>query len=176
MGYRQSAIRFPDSPRKKEKMLKRVLFAGAVVATFGAITASAQAMTLSLGAPQLSAKVLISEPVTVTCSPFDPSLILTSQDINLQVEQASGQGIAYGTATAFGFSPMVLFPCDNNSHTLVFNVLANTAGQPFHGGPAAFTATAGANAATPCFPGSTTCFMSPSMFQSASEDATLNLH
>jgi hypothetical protein len=158
-------------------MLRRVLFAGAVIAVFGAITASAQAMTVSLGTPQLSGKVLITEPVTVSCSPFDSSsLVMDAENVGVSVEQASAQGIAYGSASVFGFIPTVLFPCDNGSHTLVVNVLANTAGRPFHGGAAAFTASASATAATPCFPGSTTCFTSPAMNQSATEATTLNLH
>jgi hypothetical protein len=157
-------------------MLRRSLFAGAVVAVFGAIAASAQAMTVSLGTPQLSGKVLIAEPVTVSCSPFDPSLILEGESVNVSVEQASAQGIAYGSVFENSFIPTYLFPCDNSSHTFVLNVLANTASRPFHGGAAAFTASSSATAATPCFPGSTTCFTNPAVNQSATEATTLSLH
>jgi hypothetical protein len=157
-------------------MLRRVLFAGAVVAVFGAITASAQAMTVSLGAPQLSAKVWIAEPVTVSCSPFDPSLILYSEFVSVSVEQASAQGIAHGYGGLSGSIPTVLFPCDNSSHTVVVNVLADSAGRPFHGGAAVFTASANAAAGTPCFPGSTTCFTNYTAQSGSAAATTLNLH
>jgi hypothetical protein len=157
-------------------MLRRVLFAGAVVAVFGAITASAQAMTVSLGAPQLSGKVWIAEPVTVSCSPFDPPLISYLEFMNVSVEQASGQGIAYGSGAASSIIPTYLFPCDNSSHTVVVNVLANSAGQPFHGGAAVFTASAEAQAGMPCFPGSTTCFQITATQSGSAGPTTLNLH
>jgi hypothetical protein len=110
----------------------------------------------------------------VSCSPFDPSLILISQSISMSVEQASAQGIAHGSAMLL--TPTVLFPCDNSSHTVVVNVLADSAGRPFHGGAAVFTASASAAAGTPCFPGSTTCFTSSTVQSGSAGPTTLNLH
>src|SRR5581483_747229 len=118
-----------------------------------------------------------TEPVTVTCTPFDQSLTLDSENISLQVQQASGRSIAHGSGGSFGFLPTLLLPCDGSETTVPITVSADPTGPPFHGGPAVFTATAGAGAATPCFPGSTTCFTNPSASQTASSGATaLNLH
>jgi hypothetical protein len=147
---------------RKHITLRRLLPI-AVIAVAGATMAStADAMTISLGAPQLTSRVAITEPVTVTCSPFDQSLTLVSESINLQVEHAS----------RFGFLPTLLFPCDGSQNTVPITISADPAGPPFHGGQAVFTASASAGAATPCFPGSTTCFTNPSANQTATTDPT----
>jgi hypothetical protein len=165
-----------DSPRKEMQVFKRILVAGAAVAAFGAVTASAQATTVSLGTPQLSGKVWVAEPVTVSCSPFDPSLILYSEYVTVSVEQASAQGIAHGSGSVSSVMPTYLFPCDNSSHTVVINVLADDAGRPFHGGAAVFTATANIAAGTPCFPGSTTCLQINTYQNGTAGPTTMNLH
>jgi hypothetical protein len=157
---------------RKHITLRRLLPI-AVIAVAGATMAStADAMTISLGAPQLTSRVAITEPVTVTCSPFDQSLTLVSESINLQVEQAAGRAIAHGSASRFGFLPTLLFPCDGSQNTVPITISADPAGPPFHGGQAVFTASASAGAATPCFPGSTTCFTNPSANQTATTDPT----
>jgi hypothetical protein len=152
-----------------------------VVALAAAILASTAAadtgMTLGfVGTPNLSSRVSINVPVTVSCPPFDPSLTLVADSVSVSVEQASGRAIAHGSGDAFGGVSAPLFPCDGAEHNVTVNVLADTAGPPFHGGPAVFSAFANAAAGIPCFPGSTTCFIITA-FQGASVGPTsLNIH
>ncbi len=141
--------------------------AAAIIAAFAATASAADALTISPGKPSLTARVAITEPVTVTCSPFDPTLTLDSESINVQVEQAAGKAIAHGTASSSSFLPTLLFPCDGTQNTVPITIYADPAGPPFHRGKAVFTETASAGAATPCSPGSTTCFTNPSVIQSA---------
>jgi hypothetical protein len=151
--------------------------AAAVLAACAATASAADAMTISPGTPRLTGRVAITVPVTVTCSPFDPTLTLDSENINVQVEQADGKAIAHGSGFTSSFSPPVLFPCDGSQNSVPITIYADPAGPPFHGGAAVFTETASAGAATPCFPGSTTCFTNPSAIQSAGTGPiTLNMH
>jgi hypothetical protein len=121
--------------------------------------------------------VAITVPVTVTCSAFDPSLTLTYENINVQVEQAAGKSIAHGSYVAMNGLPTLLFPCDGSQTTVPVTINADPAGPPFHRGPAVFTSIASAVAYTPCFPGSTTCFTNPSASQTASTGPVeINIH
>ena len=114
-------------------------------------------MTMRLGTPELQAGVLIVVPVSVSCSPFDPSLTLFSENVGVSVEQAVGKRIAFGSASIMRFLPQqpLLFLCDDTEHTFVVNVLANPAGPPFKRGLAVFSAFAVATAGVSCGPG---CF------------------
>ena len=103
------------------------------------------AMTVSLGIPSLSGRVAITEPVTVSCSPFDPSLVAFGQSVTVNAEQASGRSIARGSGTSANS-----FACDGSQTTVPVSVLADPAGPPFHGGPAVISASAQASAGTPC--------------------------
>lgn len=157
--------------------MNRKLIPPAVTALCLAIVPAANAMTISLGSAQLTDRLAVTEPVTVSCSPFDPSLALVSEDLTVSVQQASGRTIAHGSASNYSFAPDYLFACDNSQTTIPVTVLADTAGGPFHGGPALITVSAHAGAATPCWPGSTTCFTDPGAMQSVSAGPTsLNLH
>jgi hypothetical protein len=141
------------------RKLSRAVLVTAVVAVIAASVAglARAAVTLSVGEPDLQAGVLVTVPVTVTCSPFDPTLTLFSSSVIVQVEQANKQRIAFGTGVVGGLMnpPQVAFPCDGNPATVSVNVLANTSGAPFKKGKAAFTASAGASAGISCGPG---CF------------------
>lgn len=162
---------------RKHFTIGRLLPVAAVVGAFAAAASTAGAMTISLGTPNLTGRVAITEPVTVTCTAFDQSLTLVSESVSLQVQQAAGQSIAHGSEASFSFLPTLLFPCDGSQTTVPVTISADPAGPPFHGGPAVFMASATATASTPCFPGTTTCFTSPSASQTASSGATaLNLH
>jgi hypothetical protein len=153
--------------------LRRLGAVTAVAATgFLGTTAAAQAaMTISLGQPDLTARVLVTLPVAVTCSPFDSTLVLFQSQLTVSVEQAAGQRIARGFGTAFIAMPA----CDGTPSTIDVRMLADSFGPPFHGGPAVFSATASATAGTPCpfFPG---CFTTPLATQSANVATVLNLH
>lgn len=144
-------------------MLRKSSRAVLVTVVVALIAASAAglaraAVTMSVGQPDLQAGVLVTVPVTVTCSPFDPALTLFNSSVSVQVEQANKQRIASGTGSVGGManpSAPVAFPCDGNPATVSVNVLANPNGAPFKKGKAAFTASAFASAGTPCGPG---CF------------------
>jgi hypothetical protein len=158
-------------------MLGKLCPATAIIAACAGIPSTADAMTVSLGTPSLTSRVAITEPVTVACSPFDSSLTLASENIHVDVEQAAGKAIAHGSATNGSFLPALLFTCDGSQRSVPMTLYADPTGPPFRGGQAVFTVAASASAATPCFPGSTTCFTSPIAGQSATQGPTaLNLH
>jgi hypothetical protein len=89
----------------------------------------------------------MTEPVTMSCSGFDPSLVVFSENVNMTVEQASKGAIAHGSASAYQ-SP--LFPCDGSQNTFHLVISADPSGPPFHGGSAVFSASGGVAAGTPC--------------------------
>jgi hypothetical protein len=161
----------------KRKVLCRVLLLFAVgAAIFAAAVGAAQAdITVTVGQPSLSSsRVLITVPVTVSCSPFDPSLTFTNAGISVTTEQAAGTRIATGAGSVGGnFYPgPFVFLCDGSNYTVPVSVLAAAPGPPFHGGPAAFSASAFADAANSCGPG---CFYD-FVFQSATTTVTRSLH
>lgn len=121
------------------------------VAAIGLATAgTAAAMTAAVGEPQLSAKVLIDVPMTVSCDPVSPGLVVFMQSVTVLVEQASGRQIARGTQTVFASFPQpLLFACDGTPTTLSVSVLADPSGPPFHGGRAVVRVTATAEAGVP---------------------------
>ncbi|MEA2213873.1 MAG: hypothetical protein QOF83_3821 [Solirubrobacteraceae bacterium] len=156
-------------------MIRKVLptIAVGAICCFASATAQAQEMTMSLGTPNFVGRVAVAEPVTVSCSAFDPSLTLFAESVTVGIEQPSGRAIAHGSGTDYA-NP--LFPCDGSLHTAQVVVSADPAGPPFHGGPAVFTASAGATAATPCPWSPSGCFTSPYENASASAGPTsLNL-
>jgi hypothetical protein len=158
-------------------MRKKILCAAAVAAAAAALVAgaaSAQAMTLSFGKPTLSARVAITVPVTVTCSPFDPSLTYFSGGVSVAVEQAAGKAIAHGFGSASGSLPNLLFPCDDSQSTVPVTVLADPSGPPFHGGQAVFSAFGSAWAGISCgFPG---CYYNQVEQGGSAGPTTLTVH
>jgi hypothetical protein len=140
---------------------RRMIVVPVVATSFAGAAAGAGAMTATVGTPDLSAKVLITVPVAVSCSPFSSAVTLFAESVSVQIEQSAGQAIARGSGGTFSFLPTLLFPCDDIERTVSVDVLADPDGPPFHGGQAVLTGSASAEAGTPCFPGSTTCFTSP---------------
>src|SRR5436190_6521373 len=161
------------------RMVKRTILVGTAAAVIaGSAAAAANAdLTMTVGSPTLGGKVLITVPLTITCSPFDLSLTPISAGAFVSVEQASGRSIAQGfglVGGSMGF-PQIAYNCDGTAQKVPVLVQANPSGPPFHGGPASFTISAGANAGLPCsfYPG---CFTNV-MGQSASfGPAILNVH
>ena len=143
-------------------MAKKLCFALATAAScaVAASAAQAQELTMRLGVPSTLDRVSVTEPVTLSCSGFDPSLTLFAEGVNMSVQQASGRSIAHGSASGF---PPAIFPCDGSQNTFSVVVSADPSGPPFHGGAAVFTASAGVSAGTPCGNG---CFFGP--FENAS--------
>lgn len=138
----------------------------AVVGATGAVVAAApaaNAMTVRVGDPTLIDRVAISVPLAVSCTPFDPAYTYVSDGVSVSVQQASGRDIAFGSGYLSGGvygmgQPSLLFACDGTEQTVTVPVSANTAGPPFHGGPAVINASANAAAAQPCYPGATNCY------------------
>jgi hypothetical protein len=161
------------------RMVRRtILVASAAAVIAGSAAAAANAgMQMTVGAPTSDGRVLITVPLTITCSPFDPTLTPISAGAFVSVEQASGRSIAQGFGTvggSMGF-PQLAYSCDGSPHNVHVLVQANPSGPPFHGGPASFTISAAANAGIPCsfFPG---CFTNI-VGQSANfGPAILNVH
>ena len=136
--------------------LLAVASAGALLAGF-ASSASAD-MTMSVGTPSLTSKVLVDVPITASCSPFDPSLTPYSSGASVSIEQAVGKSIARGSGyLSSGWPSPLAFPCDGADHTLDVGVVPDPAGPPFRHGDAAVRASATAYAAIPC-PWSPGCF------------------
>jgi hypothetical protein len=133
-----------------------LLTASTAALVAGSTSGASAAMTMSLGDPSHAAKVLVTVPVTVACTPFDPSLTHFSSSATVSIEQAAGKSIAHGSG--FAFTPAassLLFPCDGADHTVDVGVTADPASPPFKRGAAAATASAFAFAGLPCGPG---CF------------------
>ena len=128
----------------------RTMIGLAVSAVTLVVAGTAQAMTLAVGSPELTARIVVTVPVTVTCDQFSPTLTVFSQSISIRVEQAAGRAIARGTGQVFSSFPSpLLFPCDGNAQEILVSVLADPAGPPFHGGKAIVSANGSAEAGTP---------------------------
>ena len=161
------------------RMVTRTILVAAAAAVFAGSTAAVASadMTMSVGAPRVGGRVLMTVPLTITCSPFDPTLTVISAGAFVSVEQASGQSIAQGFGSvggSMGF-PQIAYNCDGTPQNVPVLVQANPNGPPFHGGPASFRISAGANAGLPCnfYPG---CFTNI-VGQNASLGPTiLNVH
>jgi hypothetical protein len=143
---------------------RALLVGSATAAVLAGSTSVASAMTMSVGDPSLTAKVLVEVPVTVSCSPFDPSLTPLSENAFVSIEQAVGKQIARGSGGVGSPTPL-LFPCDGADHTVDVGVLADPAGPPFKRGAAVVRGSASASAAQQCGP---TCF-----FNFTSQTATV---
>jgi hypothetical protein len=116
-------------------------------------------------------RVSVIEPVTMSCSGFDPSLTVYYESVNVTIQQASGRSIAHGSAAGY---PPALFACDGSQNRFSVVIQADPSGPPFHGGDAVFSASGSVGAATPCGNG---CFYGP--FESAFTSAgptSLKLH
>lgn len=137
-------------------MLKRLIPLG-VAAAAAAAPAQAGAITLQIGQPDLEARVSVAVPVTVTCSPFDPTFTLFSDYVSVSISQAVDKQIAHGTGT-LGRQPVpggtgTVYACDGNPHTITVIVPAATDGPPFkREHDAVLDASTGALASDSCTP------------------------
>jgi len=125
-----------------------------------AITAGAAraAIGIAVGDPTLSAdRGSISVPVTVSCSPFDPSLTTFTTLVSVTVQQGTNNVAQASGARSAGYPTAMVFTCDGASQTVMVTATAdpNTAG--FHAGPASVSVFARAMAGIPC-PDRPLCF------------------
>lgn len=136
---------------------RAVLVGSVTAAVLAGSTAAASAMTMSVGDSSLTAKVLVSVPVTVSCSPFDPALTPVNSGAFVSIEQAVGKSIARGSGSTStpSFGAGLPFTCDGADHTVSVNVTADPAGPPFKRGSAVVRGGASASAAQQCGP---SCF------------------
>jgi hypothetical protein len=133
--------------------IRTLLLVSATAAALAGFTSAASAMTMSLGSPSLTSKVLINVPLTASCSPFDPALTPFSSGASVFIEQAVGKSIARGSGFVSSFWPNpVLLPCDSADHTADVAVLADPAGPAFHHGDAVMRASASTSAGQQCAP------------------------
>jgi hypothetical protein len=133
------------------------LLAVAVVVAMTAGAARA-AIGITVGEPTLSPdRNSITVPVTVSCSPFDPSLTTFTTLVSVTVEQGdTNVAHASGSASA-GYPSAMLFTCDGTSQTVTVTAVADLNAAPFHPGPAVASVFARAMAGIPC-PDRPLCF------------------
>jgi len=142
------------------KRLHGVLAAVVAITVVMAITAGAAraAIGIAVGDPTLSTdRNSISVPVTVSCSPFDPSLTTFTTLVSATVQQGTSNVAQASGAKSAGYPAAMVFTCDGTSQTVMVTATAdpNTAG--FHAGPASVSVFARAMAGIPC-PGQPLCF------------------
>ena len=125
-----------------------------------AVTAGAAraAIGITVGQPTLSAdRSSMTVPVTVSCSPFDPSLTTFTTLVSVTVEQG-GANVAHASGSASaGYPSPMLFACDGTNQTVNVTAVADPNAATFHPGPAVVTVFARAMAGIPC-PDTPFCF------------------
>jgi hypothetical protein len=101
-------------------------------------------MTVSVGNPTLTNRVLLTVPVTVVCAPLaDPNLF--ADEISVSVSQAFARSITtgsntVGTGAGTPFGNGSAFTCDGvTKNTVLMQVFPDSGTGPFHAGPAIFT-------------------------------------
>lgn len=94
------------------------------------------AVTMTLPArADLTAKILVTVPVTVACGPYDQTL--TTTGVSLTLEQAVAHGIAIGRGVLDNFNnPGFGLTCDGAAHVYSVPVTADQTGPPFKSGNA----------------------------------------
>jgi hypothetical protein len=125
--------------------------AALLMALFTVSTSTASAATSPLGTTVTIGSAHLSPPSThlsvtvavdVNCSSSAFTTVFF-EAIHVSVEQASAQGIAFGSGFVSGgpATPFPLvFPCNDATASVNVNVTAQPSGGPFHGGPALATA------------------------------------
>jgi hypothetical protein len=121
------------------------LLAASTATAVGVTAPASAAVTVSVPAKaDLTARLLVVVPVTVTCGPYEVPPAFES--LSVQLSQAVKKKIAQGGAFPGMGTPFLT--CDGAPHTYTANVIANSSGPPFRKGDALITATAGVSGAT----------------------------
>jgi hypothetical protein len=118
--------------------------ATAGAATTGMPTLGAATLTVQVGQATLSQKVVVSVPVTVSCTLNPEALPEFPQQgtvVQVDIVQAIGKSSTAGTGVAFGFA------CDGAQHTFLISVMASptSGGLHFKKGQAVIEASASAS-------------------------------
>jgi hypothetical protein len=103
---------------------------------------------MTVGKPTVSARILVTVPVTVVCASLpDPNTAL--DQVSVSIEQASGRTtVSTGSGSVSGgpFSPsggQPFLTCDGSTQNIVVvKVLPDSGSGPFHTGLAIFTVNA----------------------------------
>jgi hypothetical protein len=117
-------------------VLRKTLLIAVLLLPIGflAPTKAQAADTITVGSTaELTARVLVNVPVTVTCGPYVPISNPLAPQVGVTVTQASGKSVASGTG--FVSTPT----CDGTPHDYVVPVTPNSPlppNVPFHGGKA----------------------------------------
>jgi hypothetical protein len=117
------------------------LLAASAATALGVAAPASAAVTVSVPAKaDLTARLLVVVPVTVTCGPYEVPPLFSS--LSVQLSEAVKKQIAQGQV--FLGMGTALVTCDGAPHTYTANVVANSSGPPFRKGDALITATASA--------------------------------
>jgi hypothetical protein len=114
-------------------------------------------MTITVGTPMLTSRLLLTVPVSVVCAPLPDTPI--SDFVSVSVEEAYGRSVSTGSATVGGgpgsvYGGNTFLTCDGVTQNVVMlSVLPDSGSGPFHGGGAIFTVQASHAAGTCEFPG-----------------------
>ena len=110
---------------------------------FAMPAAAVAAVTMTLpDRADVTAKILVTVPVTVACGPYEQSL--ATSFVSVSIEQASGRAIARGSGSAGGFmDPGFALTCDGQPHMYSIAITADPNGPPFKGGSAIASGFAG---------------------------------
>jgi hypothetical protein len=127
-----------------------------VVVAMTAGTARA-AIGVTVGEPTLSNGSVITVPLTVSCSPFDPSLTTFTTLVSVTVEQGHDNVPRASGALSAGYPSPMVFVCDGTSHTVTVTAVADPSSPRLHPGPAVVSVFARAMAGVPC-PDRPLCF------------------
>jgi hypothetical protein len=115
------------------------LLAASAATALGAVAPASAAVTVSVPeTADLSARLLVKVPVTVTCGPVD----VTGSSLQVQLSQAVKKEIAHGSVFLGGMFGGLTFTCDGAPHAYSVTVVADSSGAPFRRGSAVITATA----------------------------------
>jgi hypothetical protein len=134
------------------------LAAATMSATCFSGSATAAGMQLTVGRPDLTAKILVEVPATVVCDSLDGAQTL-ADSVTVSLKQASGSSINTGSGHVAGgpfsvFGGVPFLTCDGTTvNTVVVSVVPDAGSGPFHGGPAIITVDAAHSVGTCTFPG-----------------------
>jgi hypothetical protein len=103
-------------------------------------------VTITVGKPSLTAKLLVNVPVSVVCAPIQGSTTVINDELDVTISQAASKSVSTGTSQMFGgyfYSTAGLFVCDGSTvNTFDAAVQPSPGSGPFHGGQAIITVNA----------------------------------
>ena len=138
----------PTAYQKEGEMLGSFRRAAVALTVAGVLmvasaSASAAVVTVSLPAQaELTAGVLVTVPVTVTCGPYEVPSSDQRSGLQVTIRQASKKAIASGSSFSGGFDNFLT--CDGAPHVYQTNVFASSGvlAPPFKKGDAVIDASA----------------------------------